>query len=72
MNSHALAVSLWFFASPLGNGERTKVRDCTRVIASVHPHPTLSQTHSFALTGAGASVSPSGREKGEANIALTT
>jgi len=62
MNSHALAVSLWFFASPLGNGERTKVRACTRVIA----------THSFALTGAGASVSPSGRKKGEANIALTT
>ena len=30
------------------------------------PHPPLSQTHSFALTGAGASVSPTGREKGEA------
>jgi hypothetical protein len=26
----------------------------------------LSQTHSFALTGAGASVSPTGRDKGEA------
>jgi len=26
----------------------------------------LSQTHSFALTGGGASVSPKGREKGEA------
>ena len=42
MNSHALAVSSWFFASPLGKGERTKVRACTCVIASVHPHPTLS------------------------------
>src|SRR5437867_970450 len=28
----------------------------------------LSQTHSFALIGAGASVSPKGREKGEATI----
>ena len=72
MNSHALAVSSWFFASPLGKGERTKVRACTCVIASVHPHPTLSQTHSFALTGAGASVSPGGREKGDANVALIT
>jgi hypothetical protein len=35
-----------------------------------NPHPTLSQTHSFALTRAGASVSPSGREKGEAHVAL--
>jgi hypothetical protein len=37
---------------------------------SQNPHPTLSQTHSFALTGAAASVSPSAREKGEANVAL--
>ena len=29
----------------------------------------LSQTHFFALTGAGASVSPKGREKGEATQA---
>jgi hypothetical protein len=37
---------------------------------SLNLHPALSQTQSFALTGAGASISPSGREKGEANVAL--
>jgi hypothetical protein len=42
----------------LGNGAPVK---------TANPHPPLSQTHSFALTGAGASVSPKGREKGEAN-----
>jgi hypothetical protein len=26
MNSHVLAVSSWVFASPLGEGERIKVR----------------------------------------------
>jgi hypothetical protein len=72
MNSHLLAVSSWLFASHLGEGERTEVRGSTTKIRSENPHPTLSQTHSFALTGAGASVSPSGREKGEANVALTT
>jgi hypothetical protein len=36
-------------------------------LSAANPHPTLSQTHSFALTGAGASVSPKGREKGEAD-----
>jgi hypothetical protein len=72
MNSHVVGVTTWLFASPVGEGERIKVRGSTLVLASPNPHPTLSQTHSFALTGAGASVSPSGREKGEANIALTT
>ena len=42
MNSHALAVSSWFFASPLGKGERTKVRGSAMVITSLSPHPTLS------------------------------
>ena len=43
MNSHALAVSSWFFASPLGKGERTKVRACTlRNSISRTPHPALS------------------------------
>jgi len=78
MNSHVLAVSSWLFASPPGSRpggalERTEVRGSFMLtIKSPNPHPTLSQTHSFALTGADASVSPSGREKGEANIALTT
>jgi hypothetical protein len=77
MNSHVLAVSSWLFASspgsrPGGALERIKVRGSTLVLTSLNPHPTLSQTHSFALTGAGASVSPSGREKGEANVALIT
>jgi hypothetical protein len=69
MNSHVPAVSSWLFASPLGEGERTEVRGSFMLaIKSPNPDPTLSQTHSFALTDAGASVSPSGREKGEANI----
>ena len=62
MNSHALAVSSWFFASPLGKGERTKVRACTCVIASVNPHPTLSNTP----------LPRSRSPEEEANIALTT
>ena len=70
MNSHMVGVTTWLFASPLAEGERTEVRGSTLVLASLNPHPTLTQTHSFALTGAGASVSPSGREKGEANVAL--
>jgi len=73
MNSHMVRVTIWRAASPLGEGERIEVRGSFMLtIKSPNPHPTLSQTHSFALTGAGASVSPSGREKGEANIALTT
>jgi hypothetical protein len=32
---------------------------------AANPHPTLSQTHSGALTGAYSSVSPKRREKGE-------
>jgi hypothetical protein len=36
-------------------------------VKAANPHPTLSQTHSCVLTGASASVSPNGREKGEAN-----
>jgi len=75
MNSHVLAVSSWLFASPTGSRpggalETTEVRGSTTKVRSENPHPTLSQTHSFALTGAGASVSPSGREKREANVAL--
>jgi hypothetical protein len=63
-------VTIWRSASPLAEGERIEVRGSTTKIRSENPHPTLSQTHSFALTGAGASVSPSEREKGEANVAL--
>ena len=59
MNSHALAVSSWFFASPLGKGERTKVRGSAMVITSLSPQPTLSALHPVAIPG-------------EANIALTT
>jgi hypothetical protein len=72
MSSHVLSVTGLLSASPL-KGERIEVRgSLILIIKLANPHPTLSQTHSFALTGAGASVSPSGREKGEANIALTT
>jgi hypothetical protein len=61
--------TIWRCASPLAEGERIEVRDSFMLtFKSPNPHPTLSQTHSFALTGAGASVSLSGREKGEANI----
>jgi len=63
-------VTIWRSASPLREGERIEVRGSMLGIRSQNPHPTLSQTHSFALTGAGASVSPSGIEKGEANVAL--
>jgi hypothetical protein len=47
MNSHVLAVSSLFFASPPGSRpggalERTKVRVSTLVTASLNPHPTLS------------------------------
>ena len=75
MNSHMVGATTWLFASPPGSRpggalERIKVRGSTLVLTALNPHPTLSQTHSFALTGAGASVSPSGREKGEANVAL--
>ena len=54
---------------PLLKGERIEVRGSKTAQAteSCKPSPTLSQTHSFALTGAGASVSPKGREKGEAD-----
>ncbi len=71
MKTHALGVSSRLPASPLGEGERIEVRGSTLVLASQNPHPTFSQTHSFALTGTAASVSPSAREKGEANVALT-
>ena len=71
MNSHVLGVTSWLSASPLAEGERIEVRGSFMLtVKSPNPHPTLSQTHSFALTGAGASVSPSGREKGDANVAL--
>ena len=69
MSSHVLSVAGVLSASSLAEGERIEVRGSFMLtIKSPNPHPTLSQTHSFALTGAGASVSPSGREKGEANI----
>jgi len=74
MNSHMVRVTIWRSASPPGSPggalERIEVRGSTLALTSLNPHPTLSQTHSFALTGAGASVSPSGREKGEANVAV--
>jgi hypothetical protein len=70
MSSHMVRVTIWRYASPLAEGERIEVRGSMPGIRSQNPHPTLSQTHSFALTGAGASVSPRGREKGEANVAL--
>jgi hypothetical protein len=75
MSSHVLSSTHLLCASPPGSRpggalERIKVRGSTLVLTSLNPHPTLSQTHSFALTGAGASVSPSGREKGEANVAV--
>ena len=71
MSSHVLSVAGVLSASSLAEGERIEVRGSFMLtIKSPNPHPTLSQTHSFALTGAGASVSPSGREKGEANVAL--
>jgi hypothetical protein len=77
MNSHVLAVGSRLSASlpgsrPGGALERIEVRGSTTGNEVTNPHPTLSQTHSFALTGAGASVSPKGREKAEADIALTT
>ena len=69
MSSHVLSVAGVLSASSLAEGERIEVRGSFMLtIKSPNPHPTLSQTHSFALTGAGASVSPNGREKGEANI----
>ncbi len=68
MSSHVLTVASFLSASPLAKGEGIEVRGSTLVITPLNPHPTLFQTHSFALTGAGASVSPSGREKGEANL----
>jgi len=70
MSSHVLSVAGVLSASSLAEGKRIEVRGSMPGIRSQNPHPTLSQTHSFALTGAGASVSPSGREKGEANVAL--
>jgi hypothetical protein len=71
MSSHVLSVTGVLSASSLAEGERIEVRGSFMLtVKSPNPHPTLSQTHSFALTGAGASISPSGREKGEANVAL--
>jgi len=77
MNSHMVRVTIWHSASPPGSRpggalERIEVRGSTTKIRSENPHPALSQTHSFALTRAGASVSPGRREKGEANVALIT
>jgi hypothetical protein len=69
MSLHMVTIPRLLSASPLGEGERTEVRGFLRAMKSLNPHPTLSQTHSFALTGAGASVSPSGREKGEVTVA---
>ena len=57
MNSHVLAVSNSLFASPLGEGERIKVRGSTLVLISLNPHPTLSTLHP-------------GRDPREANVAL--
>jgi hypothetical protein len=61
MNSHMVGVTTWLYASPLAEGERIEVMGSMPGIRSQNPHPTLS----FALIGAGASVSPSGREKRE-------
>ena len=72
MNSHKVRITIWRSASPLAQGEGIEVRGSTTKIRSEKPQASLSQTHSFALTGAGASVSPSGREKGEVNVALIT
>ena len=43
MSAHVVAVSGWFFASPLGGGERIEVRGLFMLtIKSPNPHPTLS------------------------------
>jgi hypothetical protein len=70
------------FASPLEQGERIacragaqrrrEVRGSTPTEAIRLQQPItlpLSQTHTLALTGAGASVSPKRRERGEATFA---
>jgi hypothetical protein len=53
-----------------GGLSRRQNFDCKHIPRLTKRHPTLthplSQTHSFALTGACASFSPSRREKGEA------
>jgi hypothetical protein len=68
MSSHVLSITGFLPASPLAKGERIEVRgSLILIIKLANPHPTLSQAHSL-LTGASASVSPSGREKGEAEI----
>jgi hypothetical protein len=85
MSSHVLSITGFLPASPPGSRpggaldriacrtvapRRREVRgSLIFIIKLANPHPTLSQAHSLALTGAGASVSPSGREKGEANLA---
>jgi hypothetical protein len=57
------------FASPLEEGERIEVRG-SRPTETILLQQTLtlplSQTHTLALTGASASVSPKRRERGEA------
>jgi hypothetical protein len=63
MNSHLVSITTWLSAFPLAEWATLGIR-------SPNPHPTLSQTHSFVVTGAGAFVSPSGREKGAANITV--
>src|SRR6266478_2404807 len=56
----------YFVASPLNQGERTKVRGSSTSVRCFQITLTLSQTHSFALTGpaAAGSVSPKRERRG--------